>query len=588
MSSVSTLPGAPRTQGLSTPTIPSGISSDDTASSDPRYTSGIRNPTAAAVPHVGPQSQNDTSTVTSAGTRPTKLSVLNLDAFIARHQDEGTEPAWRKSVLETLIRGSSTVELPVSEADELDSHSQKLSELLATVNEKERNEALQKRVRGLLGLSMATNFLDEEVRSKLMGSNGGSGNSVRADPAGDSVRPGHKMAQITLLNLDSFLPLSHVLKTNEDSKVQSAVSAILTGTPFRTEMPDHIAELLLNKHKERVKELESLKDTKGEKEAEKWFGDLRSNMEVMRQDWLGERLAPSDIPWDPPLKADIATGATESKTSQAKEEDPSATSDPASEPEAVRTDLVDTEINFKNFDTFLNAYWTSNNVCSEATTDYLFEKYHPMRNRKILLEIAGIWESAGQSAARVTIPSDLASALKKREEDVATWLTEDTQTQAGVEKSVKWRLGDLFHKWKKWKDTYKWKDSQKLSASTTSVPNITRRPISQYTATIDTLDEKQVKEIVDYVLDPSVTEISDDEFLLAREAFKRSDGGFGKQGLQPEHLDALHRKRKLTWDDLEVSDNYKMLRTAFEGSSGGRGAGTTTSAEDIPVAAPTA
>ncbi|WVF71632.1 hypothetical protein IAT40_006440 [Kwoniella sp. CBS 6097] len=544
----------------------SGLSSQRPPSDSQRQETAVTAPTDASTDAIKPKTANGAETTK---TRNTRLNLLNLDLFIKRHQKDAKEPALRRSVLEALLGGSSTIELPVSEADELDSQTKKLSEIMASTDEKQANKALQGRTRDLLELSMATSFLDKESLSQMLGSKG-SGGSKSAAPNGtakSSGTPGYKSAPISVLNLDTYLTLPDTLKRNEDEKVQSAVAAALSGKGFQAELPDHVADILSKRHNDRVKELKNLQETKSEKEADKWIEDHLATLETVRQDWLGERLAPSDISMEPPPGSDTAAAASKS----------------GGDADAARTDLVDTEVTFKNFDTFLNAYWTSNDICSRDTTDYLFEKYHPTRNRKIRSEIAEIWEKAGEAAAKVTVPSDLATALKKRNEEVATWLTDDLETD--LLKSTKWRLGQLFHGWKKWKDTYKVAEDGKLGASTTSIPNITRRPVSEYTTKAESLDVEQARAIVKYAMDPSVKELSDDEFQLARETMKRSDVGFGKQGLHPEHIEALNKKRKLTWEDLAENDSYKTLRTACS-SSVRSGAGS--SSEDMPVAAPAA
>ncbi|OCF36691.1 hypothetical protein I316_01287 [Kwoniella heveanensis BCC8398] len=526
----------------------------------------------------------------TGSTRKMRLSVLNLDKFVERHQTDAKQPALHNSVLETLVKGSSTIELPVTEADELDRQAKELSEVLGSLDETEANEALRKRIKGLFELSIATGFLDEETMSKVMGNAGGGRGTRRSSGESDgntlSEAPGHKVVPITLLNLDSFLPLPEVLKMNENQTIQTAISEVFSGKSFKTELPDQIAESLLSRHNDRVKEVQWLKETKGEKEVESWFNDRLSTMESMRQDWLGGRLAPSEIPLKPPPKVDSSFTPTPKAGETSPRETGPSIGPPASASDShtMASDLVDTEFSFTNFDTFFKAYWPENKVCSEATTDYLFAKYHPTKNRQFLEESYKVWAAGGQEGAKVSVPSDLAAAMKKRDEEVSASFS-NISTKSRVEASEKWRMGLMFHQWKKWKDTYKWSNAGPLSASSTSIPNISRRPVSRFASEIASLDEDQVREIVDYALNPSVKELSEDEFQLAREAFKRSDGGFGKQGLRPEHLDALNRKRKLAWKDLQEDDGYKMLRTAC-GSSVRRE--FSASSDEMPSAAPAA
>ncbi|OCF60392.1 hypothetical protein L486_00025 [Kwoniella mangroviensis CBS 10435] len=491
----------------------------------------------------------------------TQLNLMNMNKFLKRHKDLSSDKSYREKIQGFLLGQEAGVELSYEDSERLSDGSHYENKVVSGISKDQGKDGVREwqreKMRGIDKLTRdwyrSSGITDEQWQSELesmekdlkaKGKLGGSSSGTNDKSSrGSGDGEGHKTkTSLSILNLDTFL--ENYSELAKDARIQEAVKRTLKGEQIPISFGSESIATKLNEATRQSSEVLSKFEESEDKEGMKsWQKERMGKIGKMLAKWE-EQSGKSMKEWGESGSGSQSGGSSDSSGG------PSASS---SLPDSIdKSDLVEIELTRYNLPELLSCYTDPNRPGNSSEIQSFLYKGLPPNHPKV----KKMYELISQTdqSQKIKLPSRLAKTLSS----VQTRTSHDLDSLGGDQSKIKsWKhFQDLKSKaaLHNWKYSHKGDDRTPLGKSTTSVPGIHRRPISDATRTAGRSDKSRIDQIDRFVSDSNSTDTVDDKQWWIMDQSLRSKYGYGKHGMKVDKEDQLRRKR--SWNGVDSSGSY--------------------------------
>ncbi|WVQ67854.1 uncharacterized protein L199_006059 [Kwoniella botswanensis] len=522
----------------------------------------------------------------------TQLNLMNMDKFLNRHKDLSSDKSYREKIQGFLLGQEASVELSYEDSERLSDGLHYENKVVSGISkdqgkdgvrewQREKMRRIDKLTRDWYkssGISdeqwqteMESMEKDLRAKGKLGGSS--SGTTDQSSPRSGDGEGDRTKTSLSILNLDTFL--ENYSELAKDARIQEVVKRTLKGEQIPISFGSESIATELNEATRQSSEVLSIfKESEDKDGMKSWQKERMGKIGKMLAKWE-EKSGKSIKEWG-------ESGSGSQSGDSSSESSRGGSSSSSVQASIDKSDLSETELTRYNLPELLSCYTDPNRSGSSSEVQSFLYKCLPPNHPKVKKMYEVI--SQTDETQKLNLPSKLSKTLGSVQDKT----TKELSSLNEDENSIKtWKhFQDLRSKaaLHNWKYSHKSDDRTPLGKSTTSVPGIHRRPISDATRTAESFDKSRIDQIDRFVSDDSTSagQVDDKQWWIMDQSL-RSRYGYGKHGMKVDKEDQLRSKR--SWDGVESSGSYLDLlnRTYRTGSSISSSGGSDPSTTGTPL-----